>query len=167
MFVHAQSLSHVQIFGTPWTVAHQAALPMKFSRREYWSGLPFLVSVIFPNQWSKPMIKEPSTECGTVIAQSMIVVVLIKKLRMQVSSVQLLSCVWLFVTPWTVACQTSLSITNFWSLLKLVSVELVMPVQIVCNCGHITLAWTWSKGAASIHMQVILFDQLANRTWST
>ena len=34
-------------------------------------------------------------------------------------SVQLLSHVWLFVTPWTAACQASLSITNSWSLLKL------------------------------------------------
>ena len=34
--------SHVQLFATPWTVAHQAPLSMGFSRREYWSGLPFL-----------------------------------------------------------------------------------------------------------------------------
>ena len=33
--------SHVQLFATPWTVAHQAPLSMKFSRQEYWSGLPF------------------------------------------------------------------------------------------------------------------------------
>ena len=31
----------VQLFATPWTVAHQAPLSMKFSRQEYWSGLPF------------------------------------------------------------------------------------------------------------------------------
>ena len=43
------------------------------------------------------------------------------------SSVQLLSHVRLFVTPWTTACQASLSITNFWSLLKLISSESVMP----------------------------------------
>ena len=43
-----------------------------------------------------------------------------------ISSVQLLSCVWLFATPWTAACQASLSITNSWSLLKLMSIELVM-----------------------------------------
>ena len=43
------------------------------------------------------------------------------------SSVQLLSRVWLFVTPWTVARQASLSITNSWSLLKLMSIESVMP----------------------------------------
>ena len=34
-------LSHVQLFATPWTVAHQAPLSMEFSRQEYWSGLPF------------------------------------------------------------------------------------------------------------------------------
>ena len=43
------------------------------------------------------------------------------------SSVQLLSRVWLFATPWTAACQASLSITNSWSLLKLISIKLVMP----------------------------------------
>ena len=34
-------LSHVQLFATPWTVAHQAPLSMGFYRHEYWSGLPF------------------------------------------------------------------------------------------------------------------------------
>ena len=32
--------SHVQLFATLWTVAHQASLSMGFSRQEYWSGLP-------------------------------------------------------------------------------------------------------------------------------
>ena len=36
-----KSLSRVQLFATPWTVAHQAPLPMGFSRQEYWSELPF------------------------------------------------------------------------------------------------------------------------------
>ena len=35
------SLSRVQFFATPWTVAHQASLSMGFSRQEYWSGVPF------------------------------------------------------------------------------------------------------------------------------
>ena len=34
-------LSYVQLFATPWTVAHQAPLSMGFPRQEYWSGLPF------------------------------------------------------------------------------------------------------------------------------
>ena len=36
-----QSLSHVQLFATPWTVAHKATLSMLFPRQGYWSGLPF------------------------------------------------------------------------------------------------------------------------------
>ena len=39
--IHAQSLSCVWLFATPWTVAHQAPLSMGCSRQEYWSGLPF------------------------------------------------------------------------------------------------------------------------------
>ena len=45
----------------------------------------------------------------------------------QFSSVQSLSCVQLFATPGTAACQASLSITNSWSLFKLMSIESVMP----------------------------------------
>ena len=41
--------------------------------------------------------------------------------------VQPLSCVWLFETPWTAACQASLSFTISWSLLKLMSTESVIP----------------------------------------
>ena len=36
-----ESLSHVQLFATPWTVACQAPLSMEFSRQGYWSGWPF------------------------------------------------------------------------------------------------------------------------------
>ena len=43
--------------------------------------------------------------------------------KLQFSSVQLLSHVWLFVTPWAAAHQASLSITTSWSLLKLMSIE--------------------------------------------
>ena len=38
--VKVKSLSRVQLFMTPWTVAHQAPLSVGFSRQEYWSGLP-------------------------------------------------------------------------------------------------------------------------------
>ena len=40
--VRAQSLSCIQLFATPWTVAHQAPLSMGLSWPEYWSGLPFV-----------------------------------------------------------------------------------------------------------------------------
>ena len=38
--VKVKSLSHVWLFSTPWTAAHQAPPPMGFSRQEYWSGVP-------------------------------------------------------------------------------------------------------------------------------
>ena len=43
-------LSHVRLFATPWTVVHQAPLSMKFSKQEYWSGLPFPIPGDLPNQ---------------------------------------------------------------------------------------------------------------------
>ena len=48
--VHAQSLSCVLLFATPWTIAYQAPLPMEFSRQEYWSGLPFPTPGDLPDQ---------------------------------------------------------------------------------------------------------------------
>ena len=56
-----------------------------------------------------------------------------------ISSVQSLSHVWLFATPWTAACQAYLSITNSWSLLKLMSVELVMPSNHLILCHPLLL----------------------------
>ena len=50
------------------------------------------------------------------------------------SSVQSLSCVRLFVTPWTAALQVPLSIANSWSLLKLMSIESVMPSNHLILC---------------------------------
>ena len=55
------------------------------------------------------------------------------------SSVQSLSRVRLFVTPWTAACQASLPITNYLSLLKLMSTELVMPFNHLILCGPLLL----------------------------
>ena len=54
--------------------------------------------------------------------------------EVQFSSVQLLSRVRLFAAPWTAACQASLSIANSRSLLKLMSIELVMPSNHLILC---------------------------------
>ena len=57
----------------------------------------------------------------------------------QFSSVQLLSHVQLFVTPWTVACQASLSVTNSQSLHKLMSIDSVMPSNHLILCPPLLL----------------------------
>ena len=56
-----------------------------------------------------------------------------------VVAVQLLSCVWLFVTPWTAASQVSLSFTISQSFLKLMSIELVMPSNYLILCRPLLL----------------------------
>ena len=58
---------------------------------------------------------------------------------LQFRSVQLLSHVWLFVTPWTVAHEAFLYITNSRSLLKLMSIELVMPSNHLIFCHPLLL----------------------------
>ena len=47
-------LSHVQLFASAWTVAHQAPLSVGFPKQEYWSGLPFPTPVDFPNPGMEP-----------------------------------------------------------------------------------------------------------------
>ena len=77
--------------------------------------------------------------------------------------VQLLSHARLFVTPWTAACQASLSFTISWSLLKLMSIELVMPSNHLILCHPLFLlpsiflnrrafpmSWPFASGGQSI-----------------
>ena len=52
----------------------------------------------------------------------------------QFSSVQSLSCIWLSATPWTAACQASLSITNSQNSLRLISIQSVMPSTHLILC---------------------------------
>ena len=59
--------------------------------------------------------------------------------HLKISSVQSLSCVQLFATPWTAACQASLSITNSQNSLKLMSIKLVMPSNHLILCCPLLL----------------------------
>ena len=76
---------------------------------------------------------------------------------LQFSSVQSLSHVWLFATLWITACQASLSITNYKSLLKLMSIELVMPSNHLILCFPSSPAFNLSQhqgllqGVSSLH----------------
>ena len=54
MAVKVNSLSIVQLFATPWTVAYQAPPSMEFFRQEYWSGLPFPSPGDLPNLGIEP-----------------------------------------------------------------------------------------------------------------
>ena len=67
------------------------------------------------------------------------------------SSVQSLSHVWLFAILWTAACQASLSITNSWSLLTLMSIESVMPSNHLILCCPLLLS--------SIFLNIMVFSK--------
>ena len=54
MKVKVKSLSCARFFTTPWTVAYQAPQSMNFSRREYWSGLPFPSPGDLPDPGNEP-----------------------------------------------------------------------------------------------------------------
>ena len=67
-------------------------------------------------------------------------------------SVQLLSRVQLFVTPWTAACHASMSITNSWSLLKLMYTELVMPSNHLILCHPLLSCLQSFQASRSLQM---------------
>ena len=80
-----------------------------------------------------------ATICGVTKSQTKSCLVRATKQQSSVSSVQSLSCVWLFVTSWTVACQASLFLTNSQSLLKLMSIESVMSSNHLILCHPLLL----------------------------
>ena len=59
-----QSLSRVQLFIAPWTIAYQAPLSMRFSRQEYWSGLPLPSLADLPNPGIEP--RSPTLQADTL-----------------------------------------------------------------------------------------------------
>ena len=65
--VKCQSLIHVQVFATPWTVAHQASLFMEFSRWECWSGLPFSSWGDLPSPGIEP--RSPALPANSLLSE--------------------------------------------------------------------------------------------------
>ena len=94
-----------------------------------------------------------SNHCGSVSFQRPGVSII----WVSVCIVQSLSHVWLFATPWMAACQTSLSITNSWSLLKLMSLESVMPSNHLILC-HLLLLLPQSFPASGSFLRSQFFS---------
>ena len=110
---------------TPCTVAHHTPLSMGFSRKECWNGLPCTAPGDLPDPGIKPVFLcflhwQVGSFPTSATWEAFI-------------SVQSLSHVRLFATPWTLAHQAALSITSSWSLLKLMSIASVLP------SNHLTL----------------------------
>ena len=85
----------------------------------------------------------------------------------KLSSVQLFSCVQLFATPLTAACQDSLLNTNSRSLLKLMSVELVMPyIHLILCYPHLLPPWTFPSIRVISSESVLYISWQKYRTFS-
>ena len=88
-------------------------------------------------------------DCIRLWGRNLILFIILSVTLLAVSSVQLLSRVRLLATPWTAACQASLSITDSQSLPKLMSIESVMPCNhlILCHVAHnmpsVSGWWGW------------------------
>ena len=108
-----QSLSCVWYFETPWAAAHQASLSFTISH--------ILLRLMFIEFM---MPSKPHILCCPLLLL----------VAPQFSLVQLLSCVWLFSTPWIAERQASLCITNSRSSLKLTSIKSVMPSSHLILC---------------------------------
>jgi len=65
--VKVKSLSRVRLLVTPWTVAYQAPPSMRFSRQEYWSGLPFPSPGNLPDPGIEP--GSPASEADTLTSE--------------------------------------------------------------------------------------------------
>ena len=105
---------------------------MRFSRQKYWSGLPCPSPGDLPN----PGIEPKSLMSPALAGQFFTTSATGEALYMHISSVQSLSRVQLFATPWAAARQASLSFTNSQSLLKLMS---VMPSNHLILCSPLLL----------------------------
>ena len=106
----------------------------------------YIIVLVLPNYmcWSfKLIIKVHSWQLRLYFAQVASLygytLIIIQLSTSIVVVVQSLSCLWLFATPWTVAHQTSLSITVSWCLLKLMSTESVMPSNSLILCHPLLL----------------------------
>ena len=165
---------------TPWTTSHQAPLSMGFSRQEYWSRLPFPSLRGLPDPGIKPMSSASPALAGrflTTKPSRKPTWIFMAALFTNVKSLKQSTCHWVVVqslnhvqffgTRWTGARQASLSITISWRLLRLMSIELVMPSDHLILChpllllhsifpasGPFLMNWLFPSGGQSIEFQL-------------
>ena len=99
-------------------------------------GLPSMGSHRVGHDWSNLPAAAAAANINTITIYICSLYEFMALISRILCSIQSLSHVWLFVTPWTAARQASLSITNFWSLLKLKSIESVMPSNHLVSPSH-------------------------------
>ena len=127
-----KSLSRVRLLATPWTAAHQAPLSMDFPGKSTGVGCHCLFL-------SSSISDDRSKNINGNYLKSILVYKSLSTVSEIVVVVQSLNSVRLFVTPWTAAYQDFLSFIISWSLLKLMSIELVIPSNHFTLCRPLLL----------------------------
>ena len=108
MLLLLSHFSRVRLCATPEMAAYQAPMSLGFSRQEHWSGMPLLTGHLLPATLASFSVQ---FSCSVTSNSA---------------------------TPWTAARHTVLSITNSQSLLKLMSIESVMPSNHLILCRHLS-----------------------------
>ena len=103
------------------------------------TSINLIMESIHPCSFHKFLWIISFTECCSVFRSSFYSCTTSIPSLLQFNSVQSLSHLWLFSTPWITARQASLSVTNSWSLLKLMSIESVMPSSHLIFCRSLLL----------------------------
>ena len=103
------------------------------------TDIPLLVTMLLPEHPAVPLARVIPGEVVPVSSPPSSLRLVEILTILQFNSVQSLSCVRLFVTPWTAAPQASLSITNSQSSPKFMSIELVMPSNHLILCHPLLL----------------------------
>ena len=146
MGVGAKSLHLFLTLCDPMDHIPPGFLSIVFSKQEYWSGLPCPPPGDLPDSGIEPKsLMSPALAGGfftsSVTWEALVIRILFTKYSFPtfLHSGQSLSRVRLFATPWTVAHQASLSITNSRNFLKLMSIESVMPSNHLIFCHPLLL----------------------------
>ena len=109
------------------------------SSKELSHQIPWSTECLTPPWTPSKGVEDQQLQQGSISAEADGKCLVVTGNAVQFSSVQLLGPVWLFVTPWTAARQASLSITNSQSLLKLMSIESVIPSNHLIFCHPLLL----------------------------
>ena len=123
LYTHVCVLRHVRLFATTWTT--RLLCPWNSSGKNTGMGCHFLLQRIFPTQRSNPcLLCLLHWQAGSL---PLVPPAKPKLLFIVVCCCSVTQSIQLFETPFTAACQASLSITISWSLLKFISIESLIP----------------------------------------
>ena len=143
--VKVKSLSRVQLFGTPWTVAHQTPLSIGFSRQEFRSGLPFLSPGDLPNPGIEP--RSLTLQADSLLSEP-------PDPAPQNDYILSLSLTRFWFRRKAYLLNSPLALFFFWRIPFLLSLENTEQLRIVAN-GHVSSQPLIKRGWKRLHSKIV------------